>query len=611
MKNRTLCLCCLVSLYEIGLRAEKPEPANSAVERLRQDLSYLASDELKGRDVGSEGIAAAGEFIAGRFSDLGLKTDSFDGTPFQDFGIPGPAGLGDASRNTLVFEGVDDGPSPELLKSFTAVSLGNNGKFEGGVVFAGYGITAADLGYDDYKDLDVEGKVVIVLRKEPQQNDPNSIFNGRESSRYAYFIAKEANAALHKAAALIMVNDQQTAGDNDTLLAVTAAGSGANQTIPTIYCTRELIDPIIKQGTGKSLAEFEAAIDSDLKPRSQVLDGISAKGETFIEKTEIPVRNVVGVLPGTGNLADEYVVVGAHYDHVGMGGSGSLAPGTIAIHNGADDNASGTCALLEVARRMSGDESENRRTIVFMTFTGEEKGLLGSKHYARNPRFPLEDTVAMLNMDMVGRLRNNELTVYGTGTAENFDTLIEKLNESAQFTLKKQEAGFGPSDHSSFYEKKIPVYHFFTGLHNQYHRPSDDVETVNFEGMERVASLVFDATKEISTVAERPTYVRVTSYADVGRGPRRPRAARAVMGIQLDLSGSENGALVDSVPDDGPAAKAGIESGDVIFQINETEITSIRDLRQTMSKLKPEQKVKIKVRRGEEELEFDVVLGKG
>lgn len=601
----------LGQLFAQEAAVEAKSELSEAMERLKTDLSFLASDELKGRDVGSEGIAEAGEYIAARFDDLGLQTDSFDGTPYQEFSIPGPAGLGDPARNTLAFEGVELELAPELSANFTAVTLGSNGKFSGELVFAGYGITAPELGYDDYEGIDVEGKVVVVLRKEPQQDQPDSIFDGTESSQYAYFVTKEMNAAAHNAAAMIMVNDFKTAGASDQLLDATAAGQGSPQTIPTVYCTRDLIDPVIKEATGKTLAELEAEIDQDVKPRSQVLSGITVTGETLIEQTKIPVRNVVGVLPGSGALASEFVVIGAHYDHVGMGGRGSLAPGTIEIHNGADDNASGTCTMMEVARRLSQQQVESRRAIIFMAFTGEERGLLGSKHYARNPRFPLEDTVAMLNMDMVGRLRNNEITIYGTGTAQNFAELIETMNETAQFELKTQAAGFGPSDHSSFYEKEIPVYHFFTGLHNQYHRPSDDIETVNFEGMARIASFITATATEIATAPERPVYNRVTSYADVGRSGPRNRRPRAVMGIQLDLNSDADGARVDSVPEDGPAAKAGLMAGDILVQVGDKEVNSIRDLRRVMSSYKPDDKVLVKVLRGEEELEIEMTLGQG
>jgi hypothetical protein len=589
--------------------------ATSAVARISSDLQFLSSDELEGRNTGSEGIARAGEFIAQRFAELGLNTQLFDGTPFQEFTIPGPPGLGAPERNTLQFTGEQlpsDLPQLVLGENFTPLSLGSNGSFSGGLVFAGFGITAPELGYDDYANVDVAGKVVIVLRKEPQQNLESSKFEGTRNSQHAYFSAKEVNAAFRKAAALILVNDRITAesAEGDQLLGVTAAGAAlTDNQIPTFYCLRSVVDPLIQKATGKTLTELELAIDEQLVPQSVVLDGIEVQGETLIEQTQVPARNVIGLLPGKGALAEEYVVIGAHYDHVGMGGEGSLAPGTIAIHNGADDNASGTTAMLEVARRMAADGSENRRSIAFMAFTAEEKGLLGSKYYVRNPRFPLENTVAMLNMDMVGRLTDNVLTVYGTGTADTFDGLIDRLNETTKFDLDKQPAGFGPSDHSSFYEADIPVFHFFTGLHNQYHRPSDDFELINLEGISRIVDMVTGAAKEISTAVDRPALLKNSAYADVGRRPNRPARARAIIGVQLDRTAAT--ATLSAVSENGPAAQAGLQTGDTILSIDQTEIPSTAALTETLSGYKPGDTIKITVLRDGEMLEVEVKLGSG
>ncbi len=604
-----------VAAYSVVPQLHAEDVATSAVSRIGTDLKLLSSDELQGRNTGSEGIARAGEYIAQRFAELGFDTKLFDDTPFQDFTIPGPLGMGDPNRNTLVFTGDDipaDFPALVLGENYTALSVGATGSFSGELVFAGYGITAPELGYDDYADLDVEGKVVIVLRKEPQQKLETSIFEGTQNSQHAFFSTKEINASLHKAAALIMVNDRLTveSSDGDQLLGVTDAGAAmTNNQIPTFYVLRSVVEPLIQKATGKSLTELELAIDEQLKPQSHMIAGARVQGETFIEQTQTPVRNVVGLLRGKGTLAEEYVVVGAHYDHVGMGGEGSLAPGTIAIHNGADDNASGTTAMLEVARQMAADNSENRRSIVFMAFTAEEKGLLGSKHYVRNPRFPLENTVAMLNMDMVGRLTDNILTVYGTGTAEGFDGLIDRLNEVSKFDIDKQPAGFGPSDHSSFYEVDIPVFHFFTGLHNQYHRPSDDFELINLDGMARIVQMVTAATKEISTQAQRPAPLKTSGFADVSRRPNRLAPPRAIMGIQLDRTTER--ATITAVNQNSPAEQAGIQIGDVIIKIDGTDIASAASLTEALSERRPDDTIKVTIERDSEMIEVDVKLGAG
>lgn len=610
MKNKTVThLVALLFFFNTVGMSLAEDLLTATATRLRNDLSFLAADALEGRDVGSEGIARAGEFVAERFQQLGLETEIFDGSPYQEFSIPGPAEMGPAEKNTLAFDGIDLGIELKLGTNFQPLALGSNGAFEAEVVFAGYGITAPDLNYDDYADVDVAGKVVIILRKEPQQADDESVFDGRRSSQYAFFSSKELNASLHKAAALLMINDSSTvASGGDKLLSVRAAGRALSDAqVPTFYCTRNVIEPMIQKAMGKSISEIEAEIDTDLKPQSQLLEGIVCRGQALVEQSKIAARNVLGLLPGAGDLADEYVVVGAHYDHVGMGGQGSLAPGTIAIHNGADDNASGTTAMLEVAKRMADDQSENRRTLIFMAFTGEEKGLLGSKHYVRNPRWPLEDTVAMVNMDMVGRLNENTLTVYGVGTAHSFDSMMDRLNEAAQFNLDKREAGFGPSDHSSFYEAKIPVFHFFTGLHNDYHRPSDDIEKVNYSGMARIANLVTDVVSELALAEQRPEYIQTKARANVGR-KARPNRPRAILGIELDL---ESDVVRVAKVSPGPSADAGLQSGDVILSLGGTETKDVATLRAELAKKKPGDTVSLVLQRGDQQVEVEVRLGRG
>ena len=645
------------------LRSQEPSDAAAATARLTADLTFLASDELAGRGVGSEGIAQAGEYIAQRFRELGFQVDAFDGKPFQPFGIPGQIGMGDPAHNLLSLQ--TKGQPVDGLKmgtDFNPLSLGGNGQFSGQVAFAGYGITAKEYLYDDFAAFDPKGKVVIVLRKEPQQDNPNSVFEGKENSQYAFFTAKELNAAMHGVAALILVNDARTvelavakltedfvraeealqelknsaepddAGEKerrqtrlriatqlveslqnkiknnagDVPMTVEAAGTPlTSETVPTFYCTRKLADQLIQAGSGKSLNDLERAIDETGKPQSVLLEGVEAKGETNLKKNETPVRNVIALLPGAGALKDEYVVVGAHYDHVGMGGMGSLAPGTVAVHNGADDNGSGTVTMLEVARQLSTIKSDNRRSVIFMAFTAEESGLLGSKHYVRNPRWPLEKTVAMINLDMVGRLLNDELTVYGTGTAAEFPAILDRLNSQFNFKIVKVPQGRGASDHASFYDAKIPVFHFFTGLHNEYHRPTDDVGLINVSGMQRISRMVSELAREIVEAPERPKYLEIKGSA----APRNQSGAgRAMIGIRLERA-LDAPANVTGLVEGGPAETAGLQVGDTIVSINNNSVTNIGEFRSEMAKLKSGQTVPIGFRRGDNTQTVDVKLG--
>ena len=584
-------------------------PASEVQERLFADIKYLSSDELQGRAAETPGLKMAAKFIANRWQELGLKTDLFDGKPFQEFQLPGTSVFADPESNRLAIT-KPTGQKVELAltKQFNPQSLGKSGGFDGGLVFVGYGITATeeDLKYDDFAGIDVKGKVVIVIRKEPQANDPTSPFNGDSPSQYALFTAKQKNAALHGVAAMIMVNDQNTDKTApDTVLPISGSGTAASKDqVPTLYVKRSEVESWLKD-SGKSLSEIESEIDLDLKPRSFEMAGWKAEGNVELKKLQS--MNVLGVLPGQGALANEYIVLGAHFDHVGMGGMASLAPGTIDVHNGADDNASGTVCLLEAARQLSlaakKDASETpRRTLVFIAFSGEELGLLGSEYYVKHPRFELENTVAMINMDMVGRLTDNNLTVYGTGTAKELDAIVTKANDSLAFALTKLPEGMGPSDHQSFFQKNIPVLHFFTGLHNDYHRPSDDFDKINLSGIERITDMVTGIANGLVTQPEKLTFVKVKGRANPQANvPRRTR-----LGARLKLN--VPGVVVDRLLTSGLAVKAGIQPDDKILKINEDETTSRAELDRVLQKVKQGDTLKILVERGAEKIELKVEL---
>jgi hypothetical protein len=398
------------------------------------------------------------------------------------------------------------------------------------------------------------------------------------------------------------------AGSPDRLLPYNGAGEdGSGKRIPVFFCLRETLDGMIKTALGKDLATLENEIDADLKPRSKELIGWSVTGETNIIRKEVEAKNVIAVIEGEGPLANETIVVGAHYDHLGMGGIGSLAPWTTAIHNGADDNASGTSTLLEIATRLAQSGKKPRRRIVFMAYSGEERGLLGSNYYVKNPRFPLESTIAMYNLDMVGRLKDNKLAVYGTATAKHFDALIEELSKKLGFTLTKYEGGFGPSDHSSFYAKKIPVLHFFTGTHTDYHRPSDDSDKLNIEGMRRVADLVVDIVQRTDATDARPEYVEIKKVEGIAPAEGGERAAS--LGTMPDYNTKADGVLLELIMPGGAAEKAGLKAGDVLTKLGDLKISNIDDFENALRAHKPGDKVKLKAKRGAEDVELEATLG--
>ncbi len=304
--------------------------------------------------------------------------------------------------------------------------------------------------------------------------------------------------------------------------------------------------------------------------------------------------NVLGLIPGTGWMADEYVVIGAHFDHVGMGAFGSLAPGTIAIHNGADDNASGTVGLLETARRLieiakASPANVPRRSILFISFSGEELGLLGSKHYVDHPRFELKNTVAMLNLDMVGRVSDNKLTVYGTGTAREFDSLLTEVNESIGFEIERKPEGVGPSDHESFFLKEIPVFHFFSGFHPDYHRPSDDFDKINVNGISRVTDMVTSLADRIAKEPDPPKYLRTVS-------------TKVRLGVRIRQS--EPGLVVDRVMPKGWAKNAGILVNDKILRIGTKTVGDRDEMDQALEQFKAGDVLEVEVQRGEEKIQI-------
>lgn len=671
-----LCNCgarVLAGLIVIGCIATLPtrataEDASAVESRLSTAAKYLASDELEGRGVGTKGIDLAAEYIAAQFREIGLKTDVCDGSPFQSFKMTIGASMGATNELTLV------GPPPtsgepqrlelKLGEQFNPLAIGGSGKFDAPLVFVGYGITAKDENYDDYAGVDVKDKVVIVLRHEPQQANPHSVFDGTKNSQYAAFKRKVSNAYEHGAAGVIFCTDDfdikktvdalrkrwrtaveeiatenarfkglekpspedwkkheteiaQLAADikkfadqvqaaQNPLLEFEGAGPEASEgrSFPVLYARRSEINDLIQTALGKSLATIEAEIDKGPTPQSQELKGWRAVGQVSVDRQESEVKNVVGVLEGEGPLADQTIVIGAHYDHLGWGGNGSAAPGVKEIHNGADDNGSGTTVLIELARKLAAHGKKLPRRIVFLAFTGEERGLIGSARYVKTPLFPIDSTVAMLNLDMVGRLENEKLIVHGTGTATEFDALVDRFGKQYGFAITKKPGGFGPSDHSSFYAAKVPVLFFFTGSHKDYHRPSDDVEKLNVSGMRRVGDMVAEIAVTLAEAPARPTYLEAKGGAEtLGGGGDRP-----YFGSIPDFAQDEPGYALSGVTKGSPADRGGLKAGDILLQLGESKIGNLEDFDSALRKFKAGDKVPVVVKRDGQNVKLEVVL---
>jgi len=587
-------------------------PAES---RMRADVAYLADDAREGRGPGTKGIDAAADYIATVFKEAGLKPAPGAEGYFQPFTIRGEFEAGPDS--SLAFQGPEDKTVKiDGAGEFTPLARGGSGAIDGlPIVFAGYGITASDEGqkldYDDYANLDVKDKAVLILRREPRQDDENSPFAGKEASIYASLRHKAVNAAKHGAAAVIMVNDAFTTKDKaDDLLSPGDDGNGRG--VPYFMVKRAAVDRLLADAGAPSLAELEAQIDEDLKPHSQTLDGWKVSGKSDLQRGEIHVKNVVGVLEGEGPLAEEAIVVGAHYDHLGFGGSGSLSPGSKDIHNGADDNASGTAMMLEMVRRLSHRAEPLPRRVVFMAFSAEERGLLGSKHYVEHPLYPIKDTVAMVNFDMVGRLNDNhELTLFGTGTSPGFDQLVLALASSQGLKPKLIEgtrAEFNASDHASFYRADIPVLFAFTGTHDQYHRPTDDTPLINAEGMARIANFGELVLLDIAQRPARPEFVKLVNSAN-DQKVGSVSGTSVYMGTQPAYGSDVKGVKLDGVTEGSPAEKAGLKGGDVLVKFDNKEIADIEDFMEALSTHKPGDNVDVVVQRDGSDVTLKVTLG--
>jgi hypothetical protein len=376
--------------------------------------------------------------------------------------------------------------------------------------------------------------------------------------------------------------------------------------------TRESLDKVLA-GLGRNTRSIQDSMRLESRPIAFDIPGVTVHLATQVVKVMSKTANVVGYLEGMDpKLRSQTVVVGAHFDHLGYGGpgSGSLQPEINAIHNGADDNASGTAGLLELAQAFAARESQQKRSIVFIAFSGEELGTLGSEYYVNHPFTPLRAVAAMFNLDMVGRLENKTLTVYGTGSSPGWGPLLTKYNADTSFSFKSIPDGFGPSDHAEFYGKDIPVLFLFTGLHSDYHRPSDDWEKLNYPGEEKIVRLVYNIIEEVDTLSEKPVFTRVPSSSQAIWGGGDPPGLSVTLGIIPDYGTSSDGMKIGGVRPGGPAERAGLASGDFITKIANKKVLNIYDYMSILSELKAGSKVEVEVLREGKTLTTTATLDK-
>jgi hypothetical protein len=578
--------------------------------RYLEDVKYLASPQLRGRASGSPELEKAGHFIASQFHAFGLKP--IDGKSYlQAFTVTTNAKLGPANR----FEYSLDGHATELKfrEDFIPFIFSSRAQLTGTVVFAGYGITAPEYGYDDYAGIDAKGKIVLILRHEPQEFDEKSVFEGKVYTEHAQFFSKASNAKAHGAAGVILINDRAAhRGDPDELEKFGASVGPGDAGIPYVQIKAEVAERWFT-GAHRDLEEVQGQIDKDLHPRSFEFAGLVIDANLDLERAVKTVHNVAGFLPGS---TDEYVVIGAHYDHLGLGEQFSMAPSKIGtIHPGADDNASGTAGVIELARWYA-KQPKQKRGILFLCFAGEELGLLGSSYYVSHPTFPLERAVAMINMDMIGRIRDSKVFIGGVGSGSNLKATIEEIQPKYQLRMDfSDSSGYGSSDHTSFTTKQVPVLFFFSGLHSDYHRPSDTWDKIDAPGAVKLLALVSDVTDRLRTEAVRPMFVRVNQAGPHGGAVGSSSAGAATgygpyFGSIPDFTELPNGVRFADVREGSPAGKAGLRGGDVLVEFDGKPVQNLYDFTYALRARKPGDEVQVKVLREKETVSVKVLLEK-
>ena len=574
-----------------------------AAARVQADVAFLASDDLKGRRAGTEEADRAAAWLAARFKALGLAPAGPDGGWLQPFGFIDGVDLGPKNR-------LETGAPAKAWKvgvDFRPLAFTAAGTVENGVVFAGYGIVAKDLGYDDYDGLDVKDKVVLVLRYSPDGDDEKSPFSPFAALRFKAAVAREKGAK-----ALLVVAGPLTKDVPDDLIALRTDAAFSDAGLVAMSVRRHVAEALLA-GSGKTLEAAQKAIDDSKKPASFAAAGSRLSLTVDVTPRRVRTANVLGLLKGADPAKSaEIVIVGAHYDHLGLGGTTSLASASgPQIHHGADDNASGVAALLETARDLAAMRASLPRSVLFIAFAAEELGTLGALHFTKNPTVPWDSVVAMFNMDMVGRLRGDKLDVQGVGTSPAWKGLVEASNADAKLKLALLDGGFGPSDHSPFYAAKKPVLFTFTGAHADYHKPSDTADRIDPEGIVRVVRFVEPVVKAVASAPERIPFTEVKGGAAPSGGGSR--SFRVWVGGIPDFSEEGQGVKLSGVTGGSPAEKAGLMAGDTIVKFGDKELRNLYDYTYALQGRKPGEKVNIVVKRVEDgrtvEKTFEVTLG--
>lgn len=584
----------MVRMKNSGVGIQKGSTAEITENEIMYHIRYLSHDNRAGRYPGTRESKDVISYLVRHFRSYGVKPGGEGGSFLQSFNIVDDIGLG--KNNSMSING--DLFSAEF--DYIPLSFSGNGDVSADVVFAGYGFNIDEDGlkWNDYEDLDVRGKWVVVMRHGPERYNQHSTYAAHSSLHKKMLVARDMGAV-----GIIFISQVEDTG----LYPLKYVSRYKNTGIPAIHLSNNAADKLLK-AHGWERKTIQETMNQSLKPVAFQLTGVTIWANVNLVPVNIRAANVVGMIRSNNHeYRNEYIVLGAHFDHLGMGGkgSGSRKPDQVAVHNGADDNASGTAGLLELAQKLTSKKIKLKRSILLVGFDAEEKGVLGSKYFVDHPTVDINNIVAMLNLDMIGRMRDSTINIGGVGTSPIFEPVLDSLAEIHGYKLSMTKPGFGPSDHASFYTRDIPVLFFFTNFHDEYHTPDDTWNHIALGGEKDILELVYDVVYHLSRRQERPQFTE----AGPKIAPKRNTKLKVTFGIVPSYGSIKEGLEVDGISNPaGPAAKAGIKKGDVIKSLGGKPIKDIYEYMDRLGELKPGMTIPVVVKRNGVAIELFVSL---